>query len=48
MEINKYLADNLAYLAETGDLVGRWLAEENPDPAIVHERLHRNASGIVD
>lgn len=48
MEINKYLADNLAYLAETGDPVGRWLAEENPDPAIVHERLHRNASGIVD
>jgi hypothetical protein len=48
MEINKYLADNLAFLAESGDPIGVWLAGENPDPAIVHERLFRNASGIVD
>jgi len=48
MEINKYLADNLAFLAESGAPIGRWLAERNPDPAIVHERLHRNQGGIID
>ncbi|MYL82018.1 DUF115 domain-containing protein [Desulfovibrio aerotolerans] len=48
MEINKYLADNLAFLAESGAPIGSWLAEHNPDPAIVHERLHKNQGGIVD
>ena len=48
MEINKYLADNLAFLAESGAPIARWLAERNPDPAIVHERLHRNQGGIID
>ncbi|OLN30563.1 hypothetical protein DVDV_0519 [Desulfovibrio sp. DV] len=48
MEINKYLADNLAWLAESGDPTGRWLAGCNPDPAIVHERLFRNPGGVID
>ncbi|KHK01778.1 motility associated factor glycosyltransferase family protein [Desulfovibrio sp. TomC] len=48
MEINKYLADNLAFLAESGDPTGRWLAGCNPDPAIVHERLFRNPGGVID
>lgn len=48
MEINKYLADNLAFLAQSGAPIARWLADCNPDPAIVHERLHRNPGGVVD
>jgi len=48
MQINTFLAENLNALAEADAPAARWLAEKNPDPAIVFERLHKNPGGVVD
>ncbi len=48
MQINTFLTDNLKALSEAGAPVAHWLAACNPDPALLFDRLFRNAAGVLD
>jgi len=48
MQINTFLADNLATMAQAKMPVADWLAAHDPDQAIVCERMFRNQGGYFD